>query len=154
MHKIQSWIKYKLEYLWIISERAGKERCPPSKIQISTYLCHRLLGNYSESWTLFMKVLLLMCVSLFLFLLSYWLNTSWSYGTQVYNCMQMVTCSYEKPQRTDMQPGITQVKSGLLNWQTRKYCQVAGITWFLNLLSIMKGSICICSRKCAVKDFL
>lgn len=146
-----------MECLWKISERAGKERCAPSEIQISMDLCHQLLGKYSESWTLFMKVLLLMCVSLFLFFC--FLIDQIHHGVMVPR--STTACRWWhahmrslRGQRTDMQTGITQVKSGLLNWQTRKYCQVTGITWFLNLLSIMKGSICICSRKCAVKDFL
>lgn len=66
----------------------------------------------------------------------------------------MLVSEASKWTENDMQPSITQLKSGLLNWHARKYCQGKGITYVLNLLNIMKGVTWILSRKCyAVKDF-
>lgn len=65
----------------------------------------------------------------------------------------MLVSEDSKRTDNDMQPSITQLRSGLLNSHIRKYSQGTGLTYILNLLNIMKGGTCICSRKCyAVKD--
>lgn len=38
-------------------------------------------------------------------------------------------------------------KPGLLNWDTRKDCQVTWLAYIMNLLYVTEGGTCICSRK-------